>query len=71
MSIGPPEDHFPFLATPGLFGSTIVGGIYAIGLDDQTVLMARALNAASDSGEPELILVQNFFEELRQRVPTN
>ena len=69
FSVGTPVDHFPFLATPGLIGSTIVGGIYDIGVDDQSVVMARMLSFSSDSGEPELILVQNFFQELERRVP--
>ena len=39
--------------------------------DDQRILMARPrlFEIGADNVKPELILVQNFFEELKARMP--
>ena len=42
-------------------------GAYDVALDDERFLMQRRVESR-DSGE-ELILVQNFFEELKRVVP--
>ena len=45
---------------------------YDVALDDQRFLMGRRLEGdALGGGAPNLILVQNFFEELKERVPNN
>ncbi len=41
--------------------------MYDVSPDDQRFLMLRIDEEAEESGE--LILVQNFFEELKERVP--
>jgi len=70
FSLGTPEVHFPLFHTPGLMGSTYISQFYHIGLDGEHILMARDRGTAAEGSEPELILVQNFFEELQRRVPT-
>ncbi len=66
--------------TPGaltqLFERTIIGGAnrqMAVSPDGQRfLLLATATeNADGELAPSRLILVQNWFEELRQRVPTN
>jgi hypothetical protein len=48
----------------------VAGGWYDISPDDQRILAVRAANTVGEVAvEPELILVQNFFEELKARVP--
>ncbi len=42
---------------------------YDVALDDQRFLMGRRLEGALGEGAPNLILVQNFFEWLKERVP--
>ncbi|MGE0157938.1 MAG: protein kinase [Gemmatimonadales bacterium] len=50
-------------------GSSVAGGWYGISPDGQRILTARPAISGGDVVEPELILVQNFFEELKARVP--
>ena len=49
---------------------TVVVGGYDIAADDQRFLMRRRVaEAENEAGEPpRLILVQNWFEELRQKL---
>jgi serine/threonine-protein kinase len=52
-------------------GSPVAGGWYSISPDGQRILAVRPASIdGEDTVEPELILVQNFFEELKARVPT-
>jgi Tol biopolymer transport system component len=44
-------------------------GWYDVAPDDQRLIMARRLTTGGDSAAPELILVQNFFEELKRLAP--
>ncbi len=45
-------------------------GSYDVTLDDQRFVMALDLQTQAASGEtPDMVLVQNFFEELKARVP--
>ncbi|MEE8147578.1 MAG: hypothetical protein V3T24_08245, partial [Longimicrobiales bacterium] len=47
----------------------LAAGWYDVTTDDQRFLMARVPQAETgDSDVPQLILVKNFFEELKQRV---
>ena len=49
---------------------SVNGDFYDIDSDDRRFLMARAYRDDEEGpGAAELILVQNWFEELRQRVP--
>jgi hypothetical protein len=41
---------------------------YDISLDDQQFLMGRSASAESIGGSSRVVVVQNFFEELRQRM---
>ena len=51
-------------------GSPVAGGWYSVSPDGQRILAVRpATIDGEDAVEPELILVQNFFEELKARVP--
>jgi serine/threonine-protein kinase len=51
-------------------GSDVAGGWYDVSSDDRRILAVRPATTVGDtSAQPELILVQNFFEELRVRVP--
>ncbi len=44
--------------------------VYGVAPDDQRFLMARPYQgSAGETFVSELVLVQNFFEELRERVP--
>jgi Tol biopolymer transport system component len=48
----------------------VVGGWYDISPDDRRILAVRPATTVGEvTIEPELILVQNFFEELKARVP--
>jgi serine/threonine-protein kinase len=48
----------------------VAGGWYDISPDDQRILAVRPATTVGEiTVEPELILVQNFFEELKARVP--
>jgi serine/threonine-protein kinase len=65
---------FRVLRTEALFtvaqlGEAVTNGWYDVFPDDQRFIMARPLVIDGDVQEPELILVQNFFEELKARVP--
>ena len=42
---------------------------FDVALDDQRFLMARSYTERRGPGRPAYVLVQNFFEELRERVP--
>jgi len=59
-----------FPIPPG-FDLAQVAGLYDVAPDDQLFLMARVYAGGAGQGrsEPEVILVQNFHEELRERVP--
>jgi eukaryotic-like serine/threonine-protein kinase len=58
--------NFPAGVVPNL-----TRGWYDVALDDQRFLMSRSAQFGNDAtaSQPELILVQNFFEELKARVP--
>ncbi len=48
----------------------IAAGWYDVTSDDQRFLMARVpLADQNEADVPQLILVRNFFEELKERVP--
>jgi serine/threonine-protein kinase len=42
---------------------------YDVSADDQRFLMGREVTASATGDAPEYVLVQNFFEELKRRVP--
>ena len=44
-------------------------GWFDVAPDDQRFIMARRLSLGGESAAPELILVQNFFEELKRLAP--
>jgi Tol biopolymer transport system component len=51
-------------------GSPVAGGWYSVSPDGRRILAVRPASTDGDSAvNPELILVQNFFEELKARVP--
>ncbi len=63
----------PLFTIPPLYATSPVGLLYDVTQDDQRFLMARPYLAGGaeegDGGEANrFVLVQNFFEELRQRV---
>ena len=47
------------------------GRDYDVSADGQRFLMLTPAGGAEDAGPPQIILVQNWFEELRRLVPTN
>ncbi len=49
--------------------ATLNGTWYDISADDRRILVARPASSGTAARAPELILVQNFFEELTARVP--
>ncbi len=54
-------------------GGVGFGRTYDVSLDDERFLMMKAFTS-STGGEvirPQIIVVQNWFEELRRLVPTN
>jgi len=66
---------FRVLGTETLFtdsqvlGEGVTNGWYDVAPDDTRFIVARAVSLGGESSEPELILVQNFFEELKRLVP--
>jgi hypothetical protein len=55
-----------FGLSQGLFNTNT--GFYDVSPDDQRFLMGRrAIDAVAEGEDPELILVQNWFEELKAR----
>jgi serine/threonine-protein kinase len=59
---------WPFPVPP--VNTDVAGGWYDLSPDDQRILAVRPATTIGEvSVEPELILVQNFFEELKARVP--
>jgi hypothetical protein len=65
----------PLFTIPPEYDLSLVGILYDVTQDDQRFVMARFYqgDAAAGEGEEEeatygFVLVQNFFEELRQRV---
>ena len=42
---------------------------YDVPPDGRRFLMVKDLEAGSDAPPPQIILVQNWFEELKKRVP--
>jgi Tol biopolymer transport system component len=59
----------PMFTDTQLLLEGVSNGWYDVPPGADRFLMARPVNAGGDSSEPQLILVQNFFEELRRRVP--
>ena len=56
----------------GAYFTGVSGRSYDVAPDGQRFLMTTAGGGAEDtSAPPDLILVQNWFEELRRLVPTN
>ena len=47
------------------------GRDYDVSADGQRFLMIKAAGGAEDADQPQLIVVQNWFEELRRLVPVN
>jgi len=65
---GTREILWPFPVPP--VSTDVAGGWYDLSPDDQRILAVRpATTIGQVTVEPELILVQNFFEELKARVP--
>lgn len=65
FSVGTPRALF---ARPqSVRGGSTVGGYFDIAPDDQRFLMVRNVSLGSASGAATLVLVQNFFEEIRAR----
>jgi hypothetical protein len=63
------EEETLFTIPPN-YHAAVGQDFYDVALDDQRFLMARRLEGdALGGGAPNLILVQNFFEELKERVP--
>ena len=64
------EKETLFTIPPDYLGGP-VDNLYDIAPDDQRFLMARAYqgDAQGEDGSSPFILVQNFFEELKARVP--
>ena len=58
-----------FTAPEGPLSRLLRGGVraYDVALDDERFLMTRAVE--SDEGPASVVVVQNFFEELKARVP--
>jgi serine/threonine protein kinase len=50
-------------------GEGNTNGWFDVAPDDQRLIMAQPLSAGGESAAPELILVQNFFEELKRLAP--
>ena len=59
----------PLFRMPGIFYNGLMPRVYDVALDDQSFLMTRPVDP--QSGATSLILVQNFFEELKRLVPTD
>ena len=53
----------------GVIATPVTNQWYDVTPDGERFLMVRATTAGSGSDEPELIVVQNFYEELKRRVP--
>ena len=54
---------------PFVGGGSLGGGrTYDVGADGRFLMIKRA---KPDSSGPSLVVVQNWFEELKRRVPTN
>ena len=54
---------------PGIFYDGLnFSRVYDVALDDQSFLAARLVGTETDA--TSVILVQNFFEELKRLVPT-
>jgi hypothetical protein len=45
------------------------GDFYDVASDDQRFLMIRPYADDTDASPSEIIVVENFFEELKRRVP--
>ncbi len=59
---------------PGLrayYSSAVAGRSYDVSPNGERFLMIKAGGAGDDTPPAELILVQNWFEELKRLVPTN
>lgn len=66
FSAEPPRALFP-IPTDVRVGSPM-GGTFAISRDDQRFLMVRNNSWEQMAGTPTLVVVQNFFEELRAKL---
>jgi hypothetical protein len=66
---GTPEKLFdgPYLFHPP--GGGPVGRMYDVSLNGQRFLMIKESSAAAEPPSPRIILVQNWFEELKRLVP--
>jgi Tol biopolymer transport system component len=45
--------------------------VYDVSLDDQRFLMIKGLDTADAEAAPQIVVVQNWFEELKRLVPTD
>ncbi|HYW50310.1 MAG TPA: hypothetical protein VE861_06880, partial [Gemmatimonadaceae bacterium] len=57
-----------FTITEGLRAGSAAGGTFAITPDDQRFLMVRDNKWEEMAGTPTLVVVQNFFDELRAKL---
>ena len=69
LTVGPPQELFAGSSDPG--GSPRAR--YAVSADGQRFLMSAGLLASGESGaggeRPKVIIVQNWVEELKERIP--
>jgi hypothetical protein len=68
LTVGPPRELFPGNRDPG--GSPRAR--YAVTADGERFLMSAGLLASGEGGpgpRPRVVIVQNWVEELKERVP--
>ena len=66
FSAGPPRTLF---AIPErVRAGSLAGGIFALAPDDQRFLMVRENSWTDMAGTPTVVVVEHFFEELRQKL---
>ena len=62
----------PEVVFEGLFTITNGGAGFSVSPDGQRFLMVRSVDSRINDGiNPEVVLVQNWFEELKRLVPTD
>ena len=76
MSVPVATEPFAFgdaeVVFEGQFVMGTLGSGFSVSPDGQRFLMVRSLRGQTDSGPaPEVVLVQNWFEELRRLVPVD
>ena len=65
------EAGIPEVLFTGIYAER-VGRMYDVHPDDGRFLMIKAVSGAEGEGDPpQVVLVQNWFEELKRLVPTD